>query len=188
MIVLVPETMSPKFRGHRLHCSKTLRGTGWRVQRSAGQRLRGPKLCGANIAANLPRGVLDPSTCAPQSFGPLNLCPAEFWSNATCAPQSFGDIVSGPKKKHKNDLKITFSFFFYGYFCKPLTFQRSIQPIWPLFREKLFCGTVPLKQSHNLFSLNTSVWPLLPGVCRSWYFQMFPLIPIYSDKKCSAYG
>ena len=150
--MLVPETMSPKQNtaGHRLHCFKTLRGTGWRVQKFAGQRLRGPKLCGANIEANLPRGVLDPSTCAPQRFGPLNLCPAEFWSNATCAPRSFGDIVSGPKKTHKKDLKITFSYFFYGYFCKPLTFQRSIQPIWPLFREKKICGTVPLIDYNNL--------------------------------------
>ena len=66
--MLVPETMSQKFRGAQVAL----------LQNSA-----------------------DPSTCAPQSFGPLNLCPAEFWSNATCAPRSFGDIISGPKKPQK---------------------------------------------------------------------------------------
>ena len=50
-----------------------------------------PKLRGAPVA------LLQNSV----GFGPLNLCPAEFWSNATCAPRSFGDIVSGPKKHTK---------------------------------------------------------------------------------------
>ena len=63
------------------------------------------------LKANLPRGVLDPLTCAPQSFVPLNLCPAEFWSNATCAPQSFGDIVSGPKKRQKSSKNNIFLLF-----------------------------------------------------------------------------
>ena len=54
---------------------------------------------------NLPRGVLDPLTCAPQSFGPLNMCHAEFLRQSFWA-----------KKKHKKYLKITFSFFFKGIF------------------------------------------------------------------------
>ena len=84
--------IAPKLRGAQVEGSKNLRGKGWGVQNSAGQILK----------ANLPRRVLDPSNCAPQSFGPLNLCPAKFWSNAACAQQSFGDIVSGPKKNKKN--------------------------------------------------------------------------------------
>ena len=83
--------IAPKLRGAQVEGSKNPRGKGWVVQNSAGQILK----------ANLPRKVLDPSTCAPQSFGPLNLCPAEFWSNATCGPRSFGDIVSGPQKTTK---------------------------------------------------------------------------------------
>ncbi len=68
--MLVPETMSPKFRGAQVALLQTPWGTGCRVQKSAKQRLRGPKLCGANIEGKF----------APQSFGPLNLCPAEFWT------------------------------------------------------------------------------------------------------------
>ena len=62
-----------------------------------GQRLRGPQLRGQRLKSNFPHGVLEPSTFAPQSCGPFNLCFAEFWSNATFAPQRFGDIVSESK-------------------------------------------------------------------------------------------
>ena len=79
--------IAPKLRGARNEGSKTPRGTEQRLQNSAGQRLE----------ANLPRGVMEPSFCAPRSFGPLVLRPAEFWSNANLAPQTHGDIVSGAK-------------------------------------------------------------------------------------------
>ena len=49
----------------------------------------------SNNHSTLPRGVLDPSICAPRRFGPLNVCPAECWSNATCALLSQGDRVTG---------------------------------------------------------------------------------------------
>ena len=81
------DCIAPKLRGAQVEVSKTLRGTGWGVQNSAG------KIC----LQYLPCRVLDPSTFAPQFFGPFNLCPAEFCSNATCAPRNFGDIVSGTK-------------------------------------------------------------------------------------------
>ena len=83
--------IAPKLSGAQVEGSKNPLGKGWGVKNSAGQILK----------ANLPRRVLDPSTCAPQSFGPLNQLPAEFWSNATCAPRSFGDIVSQSKKNTK---------------------------------------------------------------------------------------
>ena len=54
--------MSPKFRGAQVAL----------LQNSAGHRLKGQKICGANIEGKF----------APRSFGPLNLCPAEF-----CTPQ-----------------------------------------------------------------------------------------------------
>ena len=41
--------------------------------------------------------VMEPLFCAPLSFGPLVLRPAEFWSNAKLAQQTHGDIVSGAK-------------------------------------------------------------------------------------------
>ena len=78
-----------------LHCSnRTPRGTLWGVQNSAGRRLRGPKLCGAKIEGKF----------APQSFGPLKVCPTEFWCNATCALLSHGDVVSVNKNHIKNFL------------------------------------------------------------------------------------
>ena len=69
--MLVPETMSQKFRGAQVAL----------LQNSAGHRLKGSKIRRAKVeGSKTPGGVLDPSTCALQSFGPLNLCPAEFWT------------------------------------------------------------------------------------------------------------
>ena len=44
------------------------------------------KLCGAQIGGPKLRGAKIEGKFAPRSFGPLKVCPAEFWSNATCAP------------------------------------------------------------------------------------------------------
>ena len=71
--MLVPETMSPKFRGAQVAL----------LQISAGHRLRGPKLCRAQVEGPaefwtpqpLPRGFVDPSTCAPRSFGAMQHVP-----------------------------------------------------------------------------------------------------------------
>ena len=38
---------------------------------------------------------LGPLNVPQQSFGPLKVCPAEFWSNVMCAPLSHGDIITG---------------------------------------------------------------------------------------------
>ena len=43
----------------------------------------------------MPRGIMEPSKCAPQNYGVFKVRPAEFWSNALCAPLSHGDIVTG---------------------------------------------------------------------------------------------
>jgi hypothetical protein len=67
-----------------------------------------PKFCGAQefwTPQPVPRRVLDPSTCAPRSFGEMQPVPAKFWRHSFWA-----------QEKHKNDLKITFSFFFKGNF------------------------------------------------------------------------
>ena len=77
--------IAPKLRGTHFEGSKTSQGEDLGVQKSAGQ------IC----LQSIPRRLLDPSICAPQSFGPLKVCPAEFWSNAMCAPLSHGDIVTG---------------------------------------------------------------------------------------------
>ena len=42
-------------------------------------------------------------------------------------------------------------------FCKPRSFQRFIQPLWPLFKENIFCGTVSLRSFNTvLFRNNTN--------------------------------
>ena len=82
--MLVPETMSPKFRGAQVAL----------LQNSAGHRLKGPKLCGAQVEG---------SKTARGKFA-FNICPAEFWTPqplprrfldpSTCAPRSFGAMQS----------------------------------------------------------------------------------------------
>ena len=76
--------IAPKLRRAQVEGSKTLWGTGWGVQNSAGQ------ICLQYLT---------------QSFGPLNLCPVDFWTlqpvprgvleQCNLCPRSFGDIVSG---------------------------------------------------------------------------------------------
>ena len=78
MVILASETMSPKLSGVKVAF----------LQNSVGQRLRRPKLRGSKIEGKSTRKILDPSTFAPRSFGPVILCPAEFCSNATFAAHS----------------------------------------------------------------------------------------------------
>ena len=111
--------IAPKLRGAHFEGSIIQRGALQRFPNSAGQRL----------TANLPRGVLDLSSCAPRSFGPLKVCPAEFWSNATCAPLSHGDIVMGAKISTKNHLKLGFSLFFKVIFVNRCHF-RDLEIQW----------------------------------------------------------
>ena len=102
------------------------------------------------------------------------LCPAKSWSNADFAPQDHRAFVLCPAKSwrlcslpreimeqyrlcsakwwrhsfrgQKNIIKLNCVLFFSNYFCKSLSFLRSLQPFGPLFNEKIFCVTVPLKQ------------------------------------------
>ena len=90
----------------------------------------------------LPRKITEPSFFAPQNHRDFVLCPAKLWSNADFARRNRGDIVSGAKKDHK----ILLSSFFSNYFCKSLSFPRSLQPFGPLLKEKIFCVMVPLSK------------------------------------------
>ena len=115
------------------------------LQNSAGHTLRGPKLQGAQIEwSKTLRGKFA-----------FNLCPAEFWTPQSvprgvldllmCAPWSFWAMqhspsflmetkLRGPKYPQKPFKNLTF-LFLQGYFCNPLSFQWSIQPIWPFFKQ-----------------------------------------------------
>ena len=90
-----------------------------------------------------PRKITEPLFFAPQNHGDFVLCPAKLWSNADFAPRNRGDIVAGAKKYHQIYLSSLFS----NYFCKSLSFPRSLQPFGPLFKVKIFCVTVPISMN-----------------------------------------
>ena len=69
--------IAPKLRGAQVEGSKNPQGKGWGVHNSAGQILK----------EHLPRGVLDPSTCARRVLDP-----------STCAPRSFGAMQPVPRR------------------------------------------------------------------------------------------
>ena len=104
------------------------------------------------ILRSLPRKITETSFFAPPNHGDFVLCPAKLWSNADFAPQNDGDIVSGANKYHQSYLCSLFS----HYFCKSLSFPRSLQPFGTPFKEKIFCVTVPLSRRPFLqFPPNT---------------------------------
>ena len=102
------------------------------------------------------------------------LCPAKLWSNADFGLQNHRPFVLCPAKsqrlrslphkimeqcrlcstksrKHtfrgqQISSNLNFFLFFSIYFCKSLLFQRSLQPFGPLFKEKIFCVMVPLRE------------------------------------------
>ena len=91
----------------------------------------------------LPRKIMEPSYFAPQNNGLFILCSAKLWSYADFAPQNQGDIVSGAKITTEIIQKLFFFSLIY-FFCQLMLFQRSIQPLGPVF--KIFFVTVLLKQ------------------------------------------
>ena len=94
------DCIAPKLRKVKIEGSKTLRGKEWRLHNSVGQWLK----------ANLPRGLMEPLFFALRSFGTLNLCPMEFWSNVTIAT-SLRNSLAG-QNNNKNDQKHILSFLF----------------------------------------------------------------------------
>ena len=69
--------------------------------------------------------------------------PAEFWSNATCVLLSHGNIVMGAKiSTQKSSITKTFLIVL-GNFCKLMSFHRSIHPKGLVFKEQIFCVTLP---------------------------------------------
>ena len=67
------------------------------------------------------------------------------------------------QNNNKNYLKTIFSFLFSNFFCKSILFQRSIQLLGPLFKEKIFCVTVPLTWLPPLVS--EYIYNKIPIVC-----------------------
>ena len=115
--------IAPNLRRAHFEGTIILRGALRRLQNSAGQRL----------TANLSCGVLEPSKCAPRNYGAFKVCPAELWSLQS-APRGVLEQFNvcpafswrhsyGGQNTHNNHLKLRFSLFFKGYFCKPLSFQ-----------------------------------------------------------------
>ena len=110
----------------------------------------------------------------PQSFGPLILRAAEFWTPQSvprwvfvqcnvCPAFSWRHSYTG-LNTYKNHLTIRFSLFFLCYFDKPLYFQRSLQPTWPSFMKTIFHWMDIYFSLHSrwhrlrMLSLKTTVW------------------------------
>ena len=73
---------------------------------------------------------MEPSFLALQSFGPLVLCTAEFWSNATFAPQTLEDIVSVAKITTKVKSKYDIKFFSKVIFVNQRHFRDHLEGIF----------------------------------------------------------
>ena len=81
-------------------------------------------------------------------------------------------------KKIKKIKKYTV--FLKSYICAPLSFQRSIQAILPLFKEKIFGGTVPFtrklknkrRKTKKLGRYFFSLYSILFGLVVFIYFTL----------------
>ena len=100
------------------------------------------------------RGVKVDCKFAPRIFRALEVRPAKLWSLRSaprgvleqcnlCPAFSWRHSYRG-HNTHKNHLKLWFVIFFKVLFCKPLSFQRSIPPIWQCLKKKIFYEMVPL--------------------------------------------
>ena len=74
--------------------------------------------------------------------------------------------------RSRDSLSPVCGIFLKGYICKPLSFQRSLQLIWALFKEKIFCGNQCLKKiiwrirrKRRIFLMNQLIDP--NDVCRA---------------------
>ena len=114
-----------------------------------------------------PHEITEPLFFAQQNQGDFVLCRAKLWKKAYFAPRNREDIVSGAKKT----IKLNFLLFFSNYFCKLMSFPRSLEPFVPLFKEKTFCVTVPLNQIESCANCKIGYVFILLGL--SVYEAMF---------------
>ena len=124
---------APKLCRAKNKVIKTLRGKEWRLHNSAGQILKASFPAELWSLISLPRRVLDFLFLAPRSFRPMQPCPANSWRH-----------IFRRQNNYQINLKIRYYYLFKGCIRKPLSFQRSIQLIRPLFRDKIFCWKLPL--------------------------------------------
>ena len=89
------------------------------LQNSAGQRLTANLPRGVLEPSNAPCGIMEPSKCAPRSFGTMQRV-SRFLMETY--------LVTGAKINTKIIKNLDFPNSFRVIFCKPLSFQRSIQP------------------------------------------------------------
>ena len=105
----------------------------------------------------LPREVMEQCRLCPAKSQSRRSLPRKITETLFFAPQNYGAMQTLLRKIAEtqfqgptNILKFKF-LFFSNYFCKSLLFQRSLQPFGSLFKEKLFCVTVPLSEyTYNI--------------------------------------
>ena len=96
------------------------------------------------MALKLRRANLQ-SIYAPHNFGAFEVRPAQFWGNTTCVLLSHGNKVIGAEISKQTSSKTKPFLIFLGNFCKLMTFQISIHPMGLVFKEQIFCVTLPLR-------------------------------------------
>ena len=100
----------------------------------------------------LPRQVMEQCRLRPAKSQSLCSLPRKITETSFFAPRNYGamqtllcKIAETKFQGPTNIIKFKFLQFFSIYFCKSLLFLRPLQTFGPLFKEKIFCVTVPLK-------------------------------------------
>ena len=134
----------------------------------------------------LPRKIMDQwRLCPARSQSPRSL-PHKIKETLFFAQQNYGamqtllcEIVETKFQGPKNIIKFNCLIFFSNYFCKTLLFPRSLQPFGQLFKEKIFCLTVPLScllASKVVFWKKSRFWKSNIGL---------PLLILFHFKGCN---
>ena len=91
----------------------------------------------------LPRKITEPSYFAPRNYRALQTLPREINEQCRLCPAKLQRHSFRGQNNNINYPKTRFYFIFSNFFWKSMLFQRSIQPLGPLFKEKyiLWDGT-----------------------------------------------
>ena len=106
-------------------CLRNSAGTGCIAPKLHGAQVEGSKTPRAKNKGKFASMSLGPLSLCPPSFGTLNLCPAEFSTPqpVPCGVLERCNMFWRHNLRSQNNQE---NYLFKGYFCKPLTFQRSI--------------------------------------------------------------
>ena len=115
---------------------------------------------------SLPREIMEQCRLCSAKSRTLRSLPREIMEQCRlCSAKSRRHSFRGQQISSNLNL---FTFFFVC--CKSLLFQRPLQPFGPLFKENIFCVTVPLINFQLVAHLFLPL-PESPRVCEVWCWQ-----------------